>query len=71
MLQLLGNVTLRIEQGIDMVDEYLLRASQMSDPWIKHFFGIDGFTGDLARKKLQRLYRDNLDQDDNICSCYK
>ena len=71
VLEILGLAIQNIEDGMNMVDNYLLRMSMMSDPIVKAVFDKDGFAGDVARKKLQSLYRNNLDDPNNIYSCYK
>jgi hypothetical protein len=57
-----------IEDGMNMVDEYLVLMGIMSDPWVQWLLKTDGFAGDVARKKLQSLYRNNLDNPNNIYS---
>jgi hypothetical protein len=71
VLQILGQMIWRIDDGITMVDAYIARMSMMSDPIIKKLLKIDGFAGDVARKKLQKLYRDGLNDENNIYSCYR
>jgi hypothetical protein len=71
VLQILGQMIWRIDDGITMVDAYIARMSMMSDPIIQKLLKIDGFAGDVARKKLQKLYRDNLNDENNIYSCYR
>lgn len=71
VLQVLGQMILRIDEGITMVDGYIARMSLMSDPIVQKLFKIDGFAGDVARKKLQKLYRDHLHDENNIYSCYR
>jgi hypothetical protein len=53
-----------------MVDNYILRMGMMSDPIVQELLKKDGFAGDVARKKLQSLYRNHLDDENNIYSCY-
>jgi len=43
----------------------------MSDTVVQKLLKIDGFAGDVARKKLQKLYRDHLHDENNIYSCYR
>ncbi|MEI6064994.1 MAG: hypothetical protein WCQ26_10420, partial [Pseudanabaena sp. ELA748] len=68
VLQVLGQVILNIDDGINMVDNYINRMGMMSDPIVKKLLDIDGFAGDVARKKLQKLYRDHLNDENNIYS---
>jgi hypothetical protein len=70
VLDILGVVVQNIEDGINMVDNYILRMGMMSDPWVTALTKKDGFAGDVARKKLQSLYRNNLNDPNNIYSCY-
>jgi hypothetical protein len=71
MLKALGDLTYRIDLGIEMTDQYIALMGMMSDPWVKLLFQKDGFAGDAARKKLQSIYRNNLNDDNNIYSCWK
>lgn len=71
MLRVLGQVIQNIDEGINMVDNYVTRMGLMSDPLVKKLFKIDGFAGDVARRKLQKLYSvDKLTDENNIYSCY-
>jgi outer membrane protein OmpA-like peptidoglycan-associated protein len=65
VLRILGQVILRIDEGITMVDAYITKNSMMSAPF------IESYSGDVARKKLQQLYRNNLNDPNNIYSCYR
>jgi len=71
VLQVLGQMILRIDEGITMTDGYIARMSLMSDTVVQKLLKIDGFAGDVARKKLQKLYRDHLHDENNIYSCYR
>src|SRR5260370_216529 len=69
-LEVLAAVIQNIDEGMNMVDMYIARMGMMSDPLVKKLFQIDGFAGDVARKKLQSLYRNNLSDQNNIYSCW-
>ena len=71
VLKVLGDVVLRIDLGVEMTDQYIARMGIMSDPLVTLLFKKDGFAGDPARKKLQSIYRANLDDENNIYSCWK
>jgi hypothetical protein len=70
VLVLLGTLSQNMDDGINMVDEYLTQSAMMSDTWAKELFHKDGYAGDVARKKLQSLYRRNLNDPNNIYSCF-
>lgn len=70
MLEVLAVLIRNIEDGMNMVDNYIVRMGMMSDPIVQKLLKIDGFAGDVARKKLQSLYRNNLDDASNIYSCW-
>ncbi len=70
VLDVLANLIQNIEDGMNMVDMYIVRMGMMSDPIVQKLLKIDGFAGDVARKKLQSLYRNNLDDASNIYSCW-
>jgi hypothetical protein len=66
VLRVLGDIVLRIDLGVERVDAYVARNSMLVDP----ITGA-GYAGDQTRKKLQSLYRDHLDEENNIYSCYR
>ena len=71
VLKVLGDVVLRIDLGVEMTDQYVALMGMMSDPIVTLLIKKDGFAGDPARKKLQSIYRRNLDDENNIYSCWK
>ncbi len=71
VLKVIGELVYRIDLGIEMTDQYIARMSMMSDPLVQKLLHKDGFAGDVARKKLQSLYRKNLDDENNIYSCWR
>jgi hypothetical protein len=70
VLEVLAAVIQNIEDGMNIFDMYITRMGMMSDPIVQKLLKIDGFAGDVARKKLQSLYRNNLDDPNNIYSCW-
>jgi outer membrane protein OmpA-like peptidoglycan-associated protein len=66
IMSILAEVLMIIDTGINQVDGYVTRNGLMSD---RDLEGM-GYTGDAIRPKLQRLYRDNLDNEFNIYSCW-
>jgi hypothetical protein len=72
VLRIVGELILRIDQGINLVDKYVtLNQDPSLDPIAKAFFQKDGFLGDPARKRLQKLIRTNLNDENNIYSCFR
>lgn len=59
VLMLLNAIIERIDMGMNQVDLYIIQ----NTPEI--------YSGDAIRKRLQHMYRDNLDNPKNIYSCYK
>jgi hypothetical protein len=52
--------------GINQVDLYIGKNSAYVNPITGY-----GYSGDAGRKRLQKMYRDHLNDDNNIYSCYK
>jgi hypothetical protein len=69
-LEVLAAVIQNIDDGMNMVDMYIARMGMMDDPLVKLLLKFEGFAGDVARKKLQSLYRNHLNDQNNIYSCW-
>jgi len=66
VLLVLNNVLERIDMGMNQVDLYLNSNSAYVNPLTGY-----GYSGDAVRRRLQKMYRDNLNDENNIYSCYK
>jgi hypothetical protein len=66
VLLILNEVLERIDMGINQVDRYV----SLNSAWVNPVTGY-GYSGDAVRRRLQKMYRDHLDDDNNIYSCYK
>ena len=66
VLTILNLVLERIDMGINQVDLYIGKNSAYVNPITGY-----GYSGDAVRKRLQKMYRDHLNDDNNIYSCYK
>ena len=65
IMNILAEVLLLIDLGINQVDLYVQKNGMMNDRDLNI-----GYAGDAIRKRLQKLYRDHLDDDNNIYSCW-
>jgi hypothetical protein len=64
VLMLLNEVLMRIDMGINQVDLYV----QKNSAWVNPVTGY-GYSGDAIRLRLQKMYRDHLNDENNIYSC--
>lgn len=65
IMALLAELLRVINAGINQVDHYVTTNGLMNDTVFNR-----GYSGDAIRPKLQRLYRDHLNDKDNIYSCW-
>ena len=66
VLELLNAILERVDMGINRVDLYI----QKNSAWVNPLTGY-GYSGDAVRKRLQKMYRDHVNDESNIYSCYK
>jgi hypothetical protein len=62
ILSVLGEVVLRIDEGINRTDEYIAKNGNPA---------VGGYAGDKTRPKLQKEYVTRMDDPNDIYSCFK
>jgi hypothetical protein len=79
VLEILGGIALRIDLGIERVDAYIMKNGLMATdplfvgPLLTVLAGVrkNGYAGDETRIRLKQIYRNHIDEEDNIYSCWK